>query len=222
MYKLLFIDEEKDTLDDFQNYVEKFNSKVKLSSLVQLPLQTIDDMIESIIKISPDALIVDHRLNEMKTDIKYNVEYNGTDLVEEFQKIRNNFPCFILTAVDDEAVNQSDDVNIVYIKQVIYSGSEEKAKAKFLDKVIRQIEHYKSKIENAEKELRSLLLKRKFNNVDIEIENRIIELDDFLEKSINANLSIPSEYKTLSNSNRLDSIINKVDELLKKLDDDKL
>ncbi len=220
MYKILFIDEEKDTLEDFEEFVEDFPSKVELKPLTSFPLASKDEMIEHIIKLAPDALVVDFRLNEMKNDIKYNVPYNGVDLVEEYQSIRNNFPCFVLTALDDEAVNQSEDVNIVYIKNILYNKEEGNAKAKFLDRVLGQIEHYKSRIENAKIELAELVSLRKAGKADINIESKIIELDDFLEKSIDAKNSIPSEFKTLSNSNRLDSILNKVDELLKKIDKD--
>jgi uncharacterized protein YdeI (YjbR/CyaY-like superfamily) len=95
-----------------------------------------------------------------------------------------------------------------------------KAKVKFTDRLLKQIEHYKSRIEESQIELAKLIEIRKSGKADFSIENRIIELDDFLEKSIDANNSIPSEFKTLSNSNRLDSILNKVDELLKKIDKD--
>ncbi|MBS1625923.1 MAG: hypothetical protein JST83_18025 [Bacteroidetes bacterium] len=220
MYKILFIDEEKDTLEDFEEFVENFASRVELQAFTSFPLATKEEMIEYIINLSPDALVTDFRLNEMKNDIKYNVPYNGVDLVEEFQSIRNGFPCFVLTALDDEAINQSDDVNIVYIKNILYNKEEGNAKAKFLDRVLGQIEHYKARIDNAKKELSELIKIRKAGTASIDIENRIIELDDFLEKSIDATNSIPAEFKTLSNSQRLDSILSKVDELLKKIDKD--
>lgn len=217
MYKILFIDEEKETLEDFEDFVEAFSAKTELNAITKLPLADKEEMIELIIKLAPDALISDFRLNEMKTDIKYNVPYNGVELVEEFQSIRTDFPCFVLTALDDEAVNQSDDVNIVYVKNILHNKEEGNAKAKFLDRVVSQIEHHKKKIENAKNELTELVKVRKAGEANIEIENRIITLDNFLEKSIDARNSIPAEFKTLSNSNRLDSILNKVDDLLNKL-----
>ncbi|UMB54197.1 hypothetical protein MKD41_01660 [Lutibacter sp. A64] len=221
MYKLLFIDEEKETLEDFEDFVENFPAKIELQAITQLPLADKEEMIDYIIKLAPDALISDFRLNEMKTDIDYNVPYNGVDLVEEFESIRNHFPCFVLTALDDEAVNQSDDVNIVYVKNILYKKEEGegKAKAQFLDRVISQIEHYQKRIDNSKNELTELVKVREAGEADIEIENRIIFLDDFLEKSIDARNSIPSEFKTLSNSTRLDNILNKVDTLLNKLGD---
>lgn len=217
MYKILFIDEEKETLEDFEDFVEGFSAKIELTAITKLPLADKEEMIELIINLAPDALISDFRLNEMKTDIDYNIPYNGVELVEEFQSIRTDFPCFVLTALDDEAVNQSEDVNIVYVKNILHNKEEGNAKAKFLDRVISQIEHYKKKIENAKEELTELVKVRQAGEANIDIENRIIVLDDFLEKSIDARSSIPSEFKTLSNSNRLDNILNKVDDLLNKL-----
>jgi hypothetical protein len=220
MYKILFIDEEKDTLDDFEEFVEKSPLKAELKPITMFPLANLDEMIESIIKVSPDAVISDYRLNELKTDIKYTVKYNGVELVEEFQSIRNYFPCFVLTAVDDEAVNSSDDVNIVYVKNLLYNKDEGNAKASFLERVVSQIEHYKSRIKNSQAELAELIEIRKKGDADISVESRIIELDDFLEKSIDGKSVIPSEFKTLTNSNKLDNILFKVDQLLKKLDED--
>ena len=219
MYKLLFIDEEKETLEDFEEYVDNFPAKQKLIPYTAYPLPNLEEMIAQIFKMAPDALIVDYRLNEMKIDISYNVPYNGVDLVNEFQAIRKDFPCFVLTALDDEAVSQSDDVNIVYVKNLIYK-EEGKAKAKFLDRVSMQIEHYKASIHRAKEELSQLIKLRASGKADMKIENRIIELDSFLEKSIDAKNAIPSEFKSLSNSSRLDSILHKVDTLLKKIEDE--
>jgi hypothetical protein len=220
MYKILFIDEEKTTLEDFEEFIDKSALKSEIIPITMFPLSDLDEMIETIVKIAPDAIISDYRLNELKTDIKYTVKYNGVDLVEEFQSIRSHFPCFVLTAVDDEAVGSSEDVNIVYVKSILHKAEVENSKSPFLARVISQIEHYKNKIEISKKEIAELIEIRKNGNADITIENKIIELDNFLEKSIDAKNVIPSEFKTLSNSNRLDGILNKVDELLNKLDQD--
>ena len=66
-------------MQDFEEFVEKSPSKAKIETITMLPLAELDDMIENIIKISPDAIISDFRLNELKTDIRYTVKYNGVD-----------------------------------------------------------------------------------------------------------------------------------------------
>ncbi len=219
MYKVLFIDEEKDTFDDFKDYVEISSTKDNIEVYTEYPLEDLDEMIKLIIKINPDAIITDFRLNEMKTDIDYNVPYNGVELVEELLKIRLGFPSFVLTAFDDLAVSASEDVNKVYIKNILHNNKEEsKAKAKFLDRVINQIEHYQTKIKNAEAELIKLIEFRKSGKAKISDEERIIELDSFLESVIDRENLIPPEFKKLSNDERLNELLSKVDELLEKVD----
>jgi len=223
VYKILLIDEEKDTFDEFKDYLDISSTKDKIEVITQYPLGDLLEMIDLIFKINPDAIITDFRLNEIKTDIDYNVPYDGVELVEGFLKSRQGFPCFVLTAFDDLAVSVSEDVNKVYIKNILHVNKKEesKAKAKFLDRVIYQIEHYQTKIKEAETELIELLKIRESGKASISNENRIIELDSFLERVIDRKGSIPPEFKKLSNDERLNDLLSKVDELLKKIDNGK-
>lgn len=219
MYKLLYIDEDQDQIDNFLNYIDDTNTNNIFKVIPQLPLGDKEEMIEKILKINPDVIVSDFLLNENIGAIGYNVPYNGVELVEDFLSIRYKFPCFVLTAKDQDAVSDSEDVNLVYTKSLMTSEIEDtKAKVKFTDRLVKQIEHYRSRIENAQIELLELIKIRKSGNANFEIEARIIELDDFLEKSIDAQNIIPSEFKTYSNSERMNTMLEKVDELLKKLD----
>lgn len=220
-YKLLLIDEEKDTFDYFKDYLDSSTTKDNIEVIELYPLESIHEMIDLIIKVNPDAIITDFRLNEMKTEINYNVPYNGVELVEEFLQHRQGFPCFVLTAFDDLAVSASEDVNKVYIKNILHNNKEEsKAKAKFLDRVINQIEHYQTKIKEAEIQLIELIELRKIGNTNIQDENKIIELDSFLESIIDRKSSIPAEFKKLSNDEKLNDLLLKVNEILKKVNND--
>ncbi|WP_276682548.1 hypothetical protein [Empedobacter brevis] len=221
MYKLLYIDEDQEQIENFLNYIDDTNTNNIFEVITQLPLEDMEGMIHKILKINPHVIVSDFLLNENIGALGYNVPYNGVELVEEFLTIRHKFPCFVLTAKDQDAVSDSEDVNLVYTKSLMTTEIEDtKAKVKFTDRLVKQIEHYQSRIMEAQKELQELLEIRKRGNADYKIENRIIELDDILEKSIDATHSIPSEFKAFSNTQRLDSILNKVDELLKKLHED--
>lgn len=221
MYKLLYIDEDQEQIENFQNYIDDTNTNNIFEVLPQLPLGDMEEMIEKILKLNPDVLVSDFLLNENIGALGYNVPYNGVELVEEFLSIRHKFPCFVLTAKDQDAVSDSEDVNLIYTKSLMTTEVEDtKAKVKFTDRLIKQIEHYKSRITEAQNDLKELLEIRKNGNADFEVEKRIIDLDDFLEKSIDATNSVPKEFKTFSNTQRLDNILSKIDELLKKLDGD--
>jgi DNA-binding NarL/FixJ family response regulator len=222
MYKILFIDEEQLAIDDFKDYVEITNTSEEVDVISEYPLSDLDEMISLILKLNPDAIITDFMLNSEKTSISYNVTYTGIELVKEYLEIREGFPCFVMTSFDDDAVKQSEDVNIVYIKNILHNESEKniKVKANFLDKVITQISHYKKRIENAENRLSELLILRTNGQANIKDEEEIIKLDSFLEKSVDNRSTIPEEYKNLSNTNKLEEIINKVDILLRKIEND--
>ncbi|MCT6590822.1 hypothetical protein N3553_13145 [Pantoea dispersa] len=217
MYKILFIDEEKEAIEDFKDYVDETPTSKNIEVLNEYPLKEIDEMISLIIKLNPDAIITDFMLNEHKTDIKYGVSYNGIELVKRIMAIREGFPCFVMTSFDDDAVKQSDDVNLVYIKDILHSEKDTKVKANFLEKVVNQISHYQSKIHSVEVELKKLIKLRDTGKAGIVDEERIIELDTFLERAIDKKSTIPKEYKKLSNTQRLESILNKVDNILSKV-----
>ena len=219
-YKVLFIDEERDSFDDFLDYVEKSNRAGEILPITRLPVGDIDEMIETILSLNPDAIITDFNLNEKRTDIDYNVPYNGTELLETFLSVREDFPFFVLTAFDDVAINETEDVNKVYVKHILHKSNKEestKAKATFLDRVIASINHYNSKLKRAENDLLFLIQKRKEGELNYEEEQKIIELDSFIERSIDKSSSVPLDYKTSSNTEKLSELLNKVDELINKV-----
>lgn len=218
MYKILFIDEEDDAIDDFKDYAEETTASKQIDVVAEFPQPTLDEMIQKIIRINPDAIITDFMLNEKKTSIKYGVEYNGIQLVKAFTSIREGFPCFVMTSFDDDAVKESDDVNIVYIKELLHSEKISNVKASFLEKVSSQITHYKARIEGYENELKELINLRSSGKSKINDENRIIELDQFLEQSIDRINAVPKAFKELSNTKKLEEILSKVDNLLSKIE----
>ena len=219
-YKILFIDEETDSFDDFLDYVEKSIRAGEIEPITQLPLKDLDMMLERIFEISPDAIITDFNLNEKRVDIDYNVPYNGTELLEAFLSKRTDFPFIVLTAYDDVAINEVEDVNKIYVKNILHKSNKEettKARATFLDRVIASINHYQSKLKNAEEELLQLLEKKKADEANYDDEQRIIELDGFIEKSVDKSSSIPNEYKLSSNTDKLGELLNRVDTMINKL-----
>lgn len=217
-FKIVFIDEEQESLDDFLYYINRSTHKTMIESIVLKPEPEISDMINKIITINPDIIISDYMLNEAVGELGYNVSYDGTELIMEFLKIREGFPCFVMTALDDEAIVSIDDVNMVYIKKIMHTSyNQSDAKADFIQRIIRQAENYKSRIEKAEQELLKLIKLRRTNKASIKDEQQILELDSFLERSIDKRNSIPKEYKTLSNNKMLTDLLKHVDCLIEEL-----
>ena len=214
-YKILFIDEESTQHDQFLDYFEQVCPEIVPKC--EFPLSTIGEMLQRIEELCVDAVVTDFRLNEIRTDIHYNVNYDGVELINAIRKQRDGFPCFVITSHDDEAVNGTDDVNMVYIKDIL-KPDVDKAKVTFAERVTRQVDKYRSRIGNARQELSALIEKRYSGKANVHDEERIIKLDSFLEKSLDSYDSIPDELKELSNLERLNTLIGKVDDLLKKFE----
>lgn len=214
-YKIMFIDEESTQHDEFEDHFEKYWPEAEVKCV--FPTKTLKEMLEDIEQNHPNAIIVDFRLNEKQTDIPYNVCYNGVELLNEIQAQKPNYPCFVITSYDDDAVADSDDVNFVYIKKSLHFSSNA-GKVPFAQRVKCQIDKYLARVENAKAELSVLLEKRKLGKANVKDEGRIIELDSFLEKTIDASAAIPDEMKHLSNMDRLNSLIGKVDQLISKFE----
>ena len=214
-YKILFIDEEKCQHDNFLDYMDKIEDKVEVKCLY--PEENIDTMLQVFEDEHPDAVVTDYQLNEIKTDIKYNVSYNGSELVNAYRDRRPNFPCFVITSYDNDAISTSKDVNLVYVK-ILLTGGEKDTKAKFYDKIVEQISKYKKLINEAQKELTDLIQKKQDKGLSFHEEDRLIELDSFLEKSLDSYSKLPADAKKSESLERLSEVINKVDEMLKNLD----
>jgi hypothetical protein len=218
-YNILFIDEESSQQERFLDYFEKVYPEIVPKCV--FPEAYLEEMLEKVSEIHPDAVVTDFVLNEIKTDISYNVNYTGIELVDAIHKHREGFPCFIITSFDDTAVDATDDVNLVYIKDVLNTKkgtSKDTSKVTFAQRIISQVDKYRSKIDNAKEELSALVEKREKGQAGADDESRIIKLDSFLEKSLDSYSALPPELKELSNIDRLNELIEKTDALLKKLE----
>ena len=218
MYKIIYVDEYQEDIDDFLDYFEDKDSNNKFEVIYLLPEKTLDEMYEKIFEENPDAIISDFKLNDMKTEIRYNVPYTGVILTEKILENKEKFPCFVMTSYDDEAIKVSQDVNMVYIKDILHGGEDKiEAEANFLDKVENQIIHYKKRIEDAEKELLELINKSQNQSLNAKEESRLLELDTFIEKSTNQESSLPEHLKGTKNLDELHKMIDSTDALLAEL-----
>lgn len=215
-YKILYIDESQDDIDDFLDYLESKDSSKKFKVESLFPEPTLDEMIEVIFDEKSDAIVVDFKLNDLKNSINYNVPYTGVELAERVLEIKKDFPCFVITSFDNDAIRVSKDVKLVYFKGILH-GDEERteAKANFIDKIENQILHYRQDIDSAKRELNILEEKAKSLRLNSVEEARIVELDTFLEAVTNQKSMIPEQLKSYENLERLYKLIDNTDQLLK-------
>jgi len=205
-YKIAYIDESQEDIRRFQRFSYNYFDVVPF-----IPKASIEDTCNEIIESHVDALVSDFEFSEKLST----VHYDGTNLVSLFLKKRENFPVFILTSFEDDAISKGEDVNIIYEKKEMDNGE------MFLERVKAQIEKYKHKLEAEENRLLELIAeskKRKLNDAEIE---ELSELDSKIEKALDKESRIPNILRNDKEASDLSELLKKVDELAKKLDSKK-
>jgi len=212
MFKILFIDEVDDDIRRFQRFVYLHDTNKKFNVIAQIPDDNLDNFVEYILHEKFDAIISDYQLAEYKSSITY----TGIDLIESILKRKENFPCFVMTSHDDMAVATSSDVNIVYIKALM--NKEDNVRITFLERVEKQIENYRAKLLADQNEFDQLIDKSKESNLTASEEERLEELDTFLEKAMDKESQIPPRLKRKSTLEDLHKLIENTDLLLKNIE----
>jgi len=220
VYHIVFIDESREDVEIFLDYIEGCNLDDLLTVTTLIPLPSVEDLVEQIFELGVDAIIVDFKLNEYRELFDYNVPYSGVDLVEAVLNHREGFPCFVMTSFDDDAIKASHDVNVVYQKDILHGGKKEgEQQARFVDRVMQQIEHYKAHINGAEKEFNRLISQSREEQLNAKEETLLKELDRFLERSAHKHAAIPDSLKDATMKADLHKLIMNTDKLLEDLDE---
>lgn len=207
-FKILYVDEVESERNRFLRYMHTNDTEKEFNTVALDPEPELNSFLQKILDEDFDAIITDHKLSEANP----NIQYDGLELVEAILKIKIDFPCFVLTSFDDDAVRDGDDVNIVYIKGLM--SNEEGHLAKFIYKIKNQIKHHRKKIQDAKAELLELLRK---TYLDAKDEARLIELDTYIEKTTNVPSSLSPQLKSVHNLNELHKMIENTDKLLAEL-----
>jgi hypothetical protein len=208
-HKIIYVDEQKKDIRDFQR---RFSNDFEV--IGQLPTKELSELIEIIFDSGAEAVVTDFNLAEYRTDVKYPVPYDGVNVVETLLEIREGFPCFILTSFDADAIQESEDVNLIYPKDAL---NQRIGKTTLQEKVLVQIQHYNARLKQASKEFDEIMEQSRSRNLTEKEEVRLQELDTFLEKSLNAKQALPKSSKQGTAIKRLGELLRSTDELLQEL-----
>ncbi|MFC3051806.1 DNA-binding transcriptional response regulator [Kordiimonas pumila] len=208
-YKILYIDEEKIWRDNFTRYTY---DAFEVETIA--PFEDQDELLHYIRYSSAEAVILDHLLSEKMPEINY----DGVDIVKKLKQYNERFPLFVLTSHDVKAMEQAEDVNYVYPKNVISQKEKQvDGKGEFNERIRLQIEHYQKACEASENEFMALIQKADTGPLNALEEERLIELDTFLSQQVGHDLDIPEHLKKTSNAELTQKLINISEELISKI-----
>lgn len=207
-YTVLFIDDSEQERHKFQRYANKYIEKrgnVKVSTIS--PPQTIDHIINQVIAEKTNAVVSDFNLR----DTSPSTGYFGDEVINAILKIKPYFPVFILTNFEEEALEQVGSTHYVYNKKILNDK-----KYDFLNLVEIEITKYHKRIEDWKNEFTVLNAQRIENKLNSKGIERLIELDNFLEKTINQKPLVAMEVKE-KQKEKLAKLTNDMNAILKKL-----
>lgn len=213
-YTLGILDEEKEQIELIEDCFEKDFNVVKIDFV-----NSIEDLIDIIKSEKIDLISIDYKLKDHNSGIPFNGDYFFNELLEKF----GDFPAFVLTQDVENAKKESKKINPRFIvdKSLIHSFFDPKNKAvkeKFVEELILEIQIHQNKIQSDIEELKKLEAILGLGEKLGEQENRYIELNNKLSKSISGYDALPQTYFSKETNDRLDLLIKQTEELLKKLD----
>lgn len=205
--RILYVDEQADQLADFQADAELsglFEDVITLE-----PKQELVDMVNEIMTLNVDAVVSDFNLS-----LNAVVKYNGDELLNAIQSTRYNFPCFLRTSFEDDAVSCSSDVNRVYVKADSLTLHAETNLFKRIAAQVRSYDRLYKEMSDEHRELRNKQLDTGLNSSETE---RLVELDDILESYLSADQKTPSEIKVEA-LNKFDRLMESTDKLIEEIE----
>lgn len=173
---------------------------------VELALEAdIDDMVERIIDKRLDAVIIDYKLSSQQA-----ISYSGVSLAKKIYARLTGFPIFVLTTYRDDLFDHElfDSYLVFDFARYI---DEDKERVELNSKLIEQIKKYRVEIENWKNELEALL---PHAGESATTDERILELDSLLERSIDGRTAIPLPVKRDFTADKINELISKIDSLI--------
>lgn len=168
----------------------------------------IDYIITELIDKNIDALLIDYQLSSFESQ----VDYTGVEVADKTDNKFLGFPIFILTSFEAE-LYKHEVFDSYKVFDFFRYMDEKDERIELNKKIIEQFLKRNKEIEIKKNELDKLL---KQTNRTPEMDDRIIDLDDFLERSLDGESALSKSQKKRLVDNRFDEVL----ELLHKVLED--
>ncbi|MBR5087719.1 MAG: hypothetical protein IKX31_12025 [Muribaculaceae bacterium] len=182
----------------------------KLSSefdicLIEIPI-TLEEIWEYILEKELDAIIVDFQLFDSGK-----VSFDGNDVVNTITAHNQHFPIIVLTAHENRALDELDNVLIVKGKKIINDAEELPNFIKMLNAIIRS---YKEKLANSQQTI--LDLQKKDCLTEFE-ESILFNAQLFLAETSKDDTVSPNKF-SFGYSKQLQDLLDRTNNLLEELE----
>lgn len=210
-YSIAYIDEDKGWINTFYHtFKNDFNvTRIEVNSEC-----SIESIFTKLQESNLDAIVTDYLLEE-----NAEVPFNGNKIVEEIKRIRPHFPIVMLTSYPTQAIGHTDDVHIIYSKDILTIENEKDQEELdiFKAKINSNISNYYRKIEDTNKRIEQLIEKRNYQGLDIPEEEELTKLYILFDELNPEGKDLPANLIHRDSISKLTDFVNETKEILEEL-----
>lgn len=207
-YKIAYLDEDEGWINTFYQYFktefEILRFKVDINS-------SIEELLVQLISSNPDAIVTDYLL-----EAEGNVSFNGNKIIEAIKQTRPHFPLIMLTAHQNQAISFTDDVHIIYSKDILDGENEDELEI-FKTKIKANISNYYKKINETNERVENLVKKRNTHGLNINEEEELTKLYILFDELIPEGKDLPANLIHRDSMSKLTEFVIQTKEILEEL-----
>lgn len=210
-YRIAYIDEDKGWINTFY---QTFKNDFEISRIEVNPESSVESILNQLLESDLNAIVTDYLLEE-----NAEVPFNGNKIVEEMKKIKPHFPIVMLTSFPTQAIGHTDDVHIIYNKNIlsVENDREKEELDIFKSKIQSNISNYYKKIDDTNLRIEELVEKR--NDVGLEIfeEEELTKLYILFDELNPEGKDLPANLIHRDSISKLNEFVSETREILEEL-----
>jgi CheY-like chemotaxis protein len=211
MYKIAYIDEDKGWINTFYH---TFKNDFDILRIEVSQDSSVESILTSIQSNKLDAIVTDYLLEE-----NAEVTFNGNKIVEALKQVRPHFPIIMLTSFPTQAIGHTDDVHIIYSKDIltVENDKDQEELEVFKNKITTNIYNFYRKIDKTNTKIDQLIEKRNSNGLDIKEEEKLSKLYILLDELNPEGKDLPANLIHRDSISKLNEFVSETKEILEEL-----
>ncbi|TAN01564.1 MAG: hypothetical protein EPN39_01825 [Chitinophagaceae bacterium] len=210
-YKIAYIDEDKGWMNTFYH---TFKSDFEIIRVEVNSESSVEAILNLLLASGIDAIVTDYLLEE-----NADVPFNGNRIIEEINRIKPYFPIVMLTSYPTQAIRHTDDVHIIYSKDIltVENDKDKEELEVFKTKIQSNIYNYYKKIDNTNDRIEQLVEKRNNQGLEISEEEELTKLYILFDELNPDGKDLPANLIHRDSISKLNEFVNETKEILKEL-----
>ncbi|MGV3459947.1 MAG: hypothetical protein ACO1N9_05770 [Flavobacterium sp.] len=211
-YKVAYIDEDKGWINTFYH---TFKNDFDIIKIEVNPESSVESIFKVLHANDPDAIVTDYLLEE-----NAEVSFNGNRIVEEINKTRPHFPIVMLTSYPTQAISHTDDVHIIYSKDIltVENDKDQEELDIFKTKVQSNISNYYKKIVDTNVRIEQLVEKSNSKEgLGLQEEEELTKLYILFDELNPEGKDLPANLIHRDSISKLGTFVNETREILEEL-----